>query len=92
MYNIFLNVVAHVLLKRSYTKTYSVQTNDMCKCFNKTMKQEFHDTAVRKKIYSDLNDLQLDHDICLEHFNNERPYSGKYLYGETPTQTVYQVK
>ena len=36
--------------------------------FNKTMKQEFFDTAMRKKIYTDLDDLQLDLDIWLEHF------------------------
>ena len=34
-----------------------------------------------KKIYTDLDDLQLDLDIW-EHFNNERPHSGKYCYGK----------
>ena len=37
---------------------------------------------MRKKIYTDLDDLQLDLDIWLEHFNNERPHSGKYCYGK----------
>lgn len=46
----------------------------MCERFNKTMKQEFFDTAMRKKIYTDL-------DIWLEHYNNERVHSGKYCYG-----------
>ncbi|KAG8324982.1 hypothetical protein J6590_078288 [Homalodisca vitripennis] len=41
------------------TKAYSPQTNGMCERFNKTMKQEFFDTAMRKKIYTDLDDLQL---------------------------------
>ncbi len=42
---------------------------------------------MRKKIYTDLDDLQLDLDIWLEYFNNERPHSGKYCYGKTPMQT-----
>ncbi len=65
---------------------------DDYKRFNKTMKQEFFDTAMRKKIYTDLDDLQLDLDIWLEHFNNERPHSGKYYYGKTPMQTFKDSK
>ncbi len=64
----------------------------MCERFNKTMKQEFFDTAMRKKIYTALDDLQLDLDIWLEYFNNERPHSGKYCYGKTPMQTFKDSK
>ena len=64
----------------------------MCERFNKTMKQEFFVTAMRKKIYTDLDDLQLDLDIWLEHFNNERPHSGKYCYEKTPMQTLQDSK
>jgi len=39
-----------------------------------------------------LDDLQLDIDNWLEHFNNERPYSGKYCYGKTPMQTFQDSK
>lgn len=74
------------------TKAYSPQTNGMCERFNKTMKHEFFDTAMRKKIYTDLYDLQLDLDIWLEHFNNKRPHSGKYCYGKTPMQTFKDSK
>ena len=48
------------------------------------MKQEFFDTAMRKKIYSNLDDLQEDLDYWLHHYNHERPHSGKYCYGKTP--------
>ena len=39
-----------------------------------------------------LDDLQLDIDNWLEHFNNERPHSGKYCYGKTPMQTFQDSK
>ncbi len=51
------------------------------------MKQEFFDTAMRKKIYTDLDDLQEDLDNWLHYYNHERPHSGKYCYGKTPIQT-----
>ncbi len=47
---------------------------------------------MRKKIYTSLDDLQLDLDIWLEYFNNERPHSGKYCYGKTPMQTFLDSK
>ena len=56
------------------------------------MKQEFFETAMRKKIYSSLEELQLDLDIWLEYYNNERPLSGKYCYGKTPMQTFIDSK
>ncbi|KJV92743.1 integrase core domain protein [Rickettsia bellii str. RML Mogi] len=79
-------------IEHTTTKAYSPQTNGMCERFNKTMKQEFFDTAMRKKIYTELDDLQLDLDIWLEYFNNERPHSGKYCYGKTPMQTFQDSK
>ncbi|KJV92730.1 integrase core domain protein [Rickettsia bellii str. RML Mogi] len=79
-------------IEHTTTKAYSPQTNGMCERFNKTMKQEFFDIAMRKKIYTELDDLQLDLDIWLEYFNNERPHSGKYCYGKTPMQTFQDSK
>ncbi|XVN43753.1 MAG: IS481 family transposase [Rickettsia hoogstraalii] len=88
-FELFLSIEG---IEHTTTKAYSPQTNGMCERFNKTMKQEFFDTAMRKKIYTDLDDLQLDLDIWLEHFNNERPHSGKYCYGKTPMQTFNDSK
>lgn len=45
----------HNLELSKISKAYSPQTNGMCERFNKTMKQEFFDTAMRKKIYTDLD-------------------------------------
>lgn len=69
------------------TKAYSPQTNGFCERFHKTMKNEFYDTAFRKKIYTSLEELQKDADIWLKYYNEVRPHSGKYCYGKTPMQT-----
>ncbi len=55
------------------------------------MKNEFYDTAMRKKIYNSLFELQKDLDIWLRYYNNERPHSGKYCYGKTPMQTFKDI-
>ncbi len=88
-FELFLSIEG---IEHTTTKAYSPQTNGMCERFNKTIKQEFFDTAMRKKIYTDLDDLQLDIDIWLEHYNNERPHAGKYCYGKTPMQTFKDSK
>ncbi|MEF2233196.1 MAG: IS481 family transposase [Candidatus Cardinium sp.] len=83
-FELFLSIEG---IEHTVTKAYSPQTNGFCERFNKTMKQEFFDTAMRKKIYTDLHDLQQDLDSWLDYYNQERPHSGKYCYGKTPRQT-----
>ena len=56
------------------------------------MKQEFYDTAFRKKIYLSIEDLQNDADAWLQYYNEERPHSGRYCYGKTPMQTFIDSK
>jgi hypothetical protein len=41
----------------------------------------------RRKLYHDLESLQLDLDEWIQHYNLERPHSGRYCYGKTPMQT-----
>lgn len=79
-------------IDHSRTKAYSPQTNGICERFHKTMKQEFYDTAFRKKIYFSLEELQKDADVWLSYYNNKRPHSGKYCYGKTPMQTFLDSK
>ena len=79
-------------IDHSKTKAYSPQTNGICERFHKTMKQEFYDTAFRKKIYLSMEELQKDVDIWLKYYNEERPHSGKYCYGKTPMQTFLDSK
>lgn len=79
-------------IEHTRTKANSPQTNGICERFHKTMKQEFYDTAFRKKIYNRLEDLQEDVDAWLFQYNNERSHSGKYCYGKTPMQTFIDSK
>ena len=79
-------------IDHSRTKAYSPQTNGICERFHKTMKNEFYDTALRKKIYSSLKELQQDVDVWLSYYNEERPHSGKYCFGKTPMQTFKDAK
>ena len=70
------------------TKAYSPQTNGICERFHKTVKEEFYEIAFRKKVYSELDDLQADLDAWVEHYNNERTHQGKMCCGRTPMQTL----
>lgn len=51
------------------------------------MQEEFYAITFRKKLYQELETLQADLDQWLEHYNNERPHSGRYCFGKTPMQT-----
>ena len=79
-------------IDHSKTKAYSPQTNGICERFHKIMKQEFYDTAFRKKIYSSIEELQKDADAWLKYYNENRPHSGRYCYGKTPMQTFLDGK
>ena len=69
------------------TKAMSPQTNGICERFHKTILQEFYQTMFRKKIYKTMEDLQVDLDEWLEHYNNERTHQGKMCNGRTPMET-----
>lgn len=79
-------------IDHSKTKAYSPQTNGICERFHKTIKSEFYDIALRKKIYSSLEELQKDLDLWLFHYNEQRPHSGKFCYGKTPMETLRDSK
>jgi len=88
-YQLFLSIAG---IEHTTTRAYSPQTNGICERFNKTMKNEFFDVAMRKKIYSSVEELQRDLDTWLHYYNHERPHSGKYCYGKTPIQTFIDSK
>ena len=50
-YQLFLSVAG---IEHITTKAYSPQTNGICERFNKTMKEEFFEVAMRKKMYLSL--------------------------------------
>ena len=72
------------------TKARSPQTNGICERFHKTVLQEFYQFAFRKKVYSTIEKLQADLNNWIEHYNNERPHSGRYCYGKTPNETFQE--
>lgn len=74
-------------IEHTRTKAKSPQTNGICERFHKTILEEFYQTAFRKKLYESLEALQADLDQWIDHYNNERPHSGRYCYGKTPKQT-----
>jgi transposase InsO family protein len=88
-YELYLSIEG---IEHTKTKANSPQTNGICERFHKTMKQEFYDTAFRKKLYSALDELQKDVDMWLIDYNNHRSHSGKYCYGKTPMQTFLDSK
>ena len=69
------------------TRTKSPQTNGICERFHRTVQEEFYSVAFRKKLYTTLEQLQLDLDTWLREYNQEREHSGKYCFGKTPMQT-----
>jgi transposase InsO family protein len=79
-------------IDHSKTKANHPQTNGICERFHRTMKQEFYDIAFRKKIYTSLEELQIDVDQWIMKYNELRPHSGKHCYGKTPLQTFKEAK
>lgn len=74
-------------IDHSKTKANSPQTNGICERFHRTMQDECYAIMFRKKLYSNLQDIQTDVDVWVETYNKQRPHSGKYCYGKTPMQT-----
>jgi len=79
-------------IEHTRTKAKSPQTNGICERFHQTMQNEFYATAFRKKIYSSIEDLQVDAENWILEYNQERAHSGKYCYGKTPMQTFEESK
>jgi transposase InsO family protein len=74
------------------TKARSPQTNGICERFHRTLQDEFYSVAFRKKLYTNLAQLQADLDTWLIEYNENRPHSGKYCFGKTPMETFLSAK
>lgn len=77
-------------IDHSKTKVRHPQSDGICERLHRTMQDEFYAVAFRKKRYHDLESLQLDLDEWLQHYNLERPHSGRYCFGKTPMQTFVE--
>jgi transposase InsO family protein len=75
-------------IEHTKTRAQHPQTNGICERFHKTVLQEFYQVAFRRKIYGSLEELQLDLDVWIEHYNRERTHQGKMCCGRTPMATM----
>lgn len=88
-YELYLQIEG---IEHSKTQVRHPQSNGICERLHRTMQEEFYAVAFRKKLYTSLQQLQLDLDQWLEYYNTERTHSGKYCYGKTPMQTFMDTK
>ncbi len=79
-------------IDHSKTKARSPQTNGICERFHKTILTEFYQITFRKKLYSALDELQIDLDEWMEYYNNDRTHQGKMCCGRTPMATLQEGK
>ena len=79
-------------IEHSKTKVKSPQTNGICERFHKTVKDEFYQITLRKKIYSDIEKLQTDLDEWLIKYNTHRTHQDKMCCGRTPMETLIDGK
>lgn len=88
-YEIFLQLNE---IEHTKTKVKSPQTNGICERFHQTVLNEFYRIIFRKKIYSDIDTLQVDLDEYIQKYNNERTHQGKRCKGRTPMETFVDGK
>lgn len=88
-YQLYLGVNG---IEHTKTKARHPQTNGICERFHKTILNEFYQVAFRRKLYKSLEELQIDLDIWLTHYNTKRTHQGKMCCGRTPMQTFVDGK
>lgn len=79
-------------IEHTKTKARHPQTNGICERFHKTILNEFYQVAFRRKVYTDLLELQKDLDVWVNEYNYERTHQGKMCCGRTPMQTLEEGK
>lgn len=79
-------------IEHTKTKVKSPQTNGICERLHQTILNEFYRVAFRKKLYSDIDTLQMDLDAYMEKYNLMRTHQGKRCQGRTPMDTFLDGK
>ena len=79
-------------IEHTKTKVKSPQTNGICERVHQTILNEFYRVTFRKKVYSDLEALQLDLDEYMNGYNGTRTHQGKRCRGRTPMETFLEGK
>lgn len=75
-------------IEHSKTKAYHPQTNGATERLNQIIQDEFYKVAFRKKVYTTLEEIQIDLDEYMDKYNNRRTNQGKRCKGRTPMQTL----
>jgi hypothetical protein len=83
-YELYLQIEG---IEHSKTQIRRPQSNGICERLHRTMQEEFYAVAFRKKLYTNLQDLQHDLDEWMKFYNNQRCHSGRYCFGKTPMET-----
>ena len=81
LYEIFLELND---IEHRTTKVGNPRTNGFVERFNRTLLDEFFRTCFRKKLYTSVEELQVDLDKRLDHYNKERPHRGYRNLGRRP--------
>lgn len=84
-YELYLALVG-LIHKR--TKVRHPQTNGFVERFQRTVKEEFFEVALRETFYETVDALQADLDRWLVHYNTERPHLGYRNLGRRPIDTI----
>lgn len=79
-------------IEHTKTKAKSPQTNGICERVQQTILNEFYRVAFRKRVYRDVETLQIDLDDYMRKYNLERTHQGKRCQGKTPMQTFIDGK
>jgi len=74
-------------IEHRFTKVGTPRTNGFVERFNRTVLDEFFREAFRKKFYPSVEELQVDLDKWLHHYNHERPHRGYRNQGRRPNET-----
>ncbi len=70
------------------TKVARPRTNGFVERFNRTVLDEFFAETFRDKFYTSVDELQVDLDQWLRHYNYERPHRGYRNMGRRPFETL----
>ena len=84
LYEIFLELND---IEHHTTQVGNPRTNGFVERFNRTLLDEFFRTCFRKKLYASVEELQVDLDHWMHHYNYERPHRGYCNMGRRPIET-----
>jgi len=84
----FEKLLFHLDIQHRTTKVARPQTNGFVERFHRTILEEFFRVELRRKLYENLDQIELDLQKWLVHYNTQRPHLGYRNQGRTPYETV----